>query len=94
MGHGRRAGSRRRAEAQRERLDMTDDAVERFELLYRRHFRAVLRYTLARVEPETAKDATAETFLVAWRRLPDAARSATSSLISAAPSVSALVTRC
>lgn len=50
---------------------MTDDAAERFELLYRRHFRAVLRYTLARVEPETAKDATAETFLIAWRRLPD-----------------------
>src|SRR5215469_5412335 len=50
---------------------MTDDAAERFELLYRRHFRAVLRYTLARVEPEAAKDATAETFLIAWRRLPD-----------------------
>jgi RNA polymerase sigma-70 factor (ECF subfamily) len=50
---------------------MTDDAAERFELLYRRHFRAVLRYTLARVEPEAAKDAAAETFLIAWRRLPD-----------------------
>ncbi len=50
---------------------MTDDAAERFELLYRRHFRAVLRYTLARVEPEAAKDATAETFLIAWRRLSD-----------------------
>jgi RNA polymerase sigma-70 factor (ECF subfamily) len=50
---------------------MTDDAAERFELLYRQHFRAVLRYTLARVEPENAKDATAETFLIAWRRLAD-----------------------
>lgn len=50
---------------------MTQDAAERFELLYRQHFRAVLRYTLARVEPETAKDATAETFLIAWRRLAD-----------------------
>jgi RNA polymerase sigma-70 factor (ECF subfamily) len=50
---------------------MTDDAAERFELLYRQHFRAVLRYTLARLEPESAKDATAETFLIAWRRLPD-----------------------
>src|SRR5215472_829538 len=50
---------------------MTDDAAERFEVLYRQHFRAVLRYTLARVEPESAKDATAETFLIAWRRLPD-----------------------
>jgi RNA polymerase sigma-70 factor (ECF subfamily) len=50
---------------------MTDDAAERFELLYRQHFRAVLRYTLARLEPESAKDATAETFLIAWRRLAD-----------------------
>jgi RNA polymerase sigma-70 factor (ECF subfamily) len=50
---------------------MTDDAAERFESLYRRHFRAVLCYTLARVEPEAAKDVTAETFLIAWRRLPD-----------------------
>lgn len=50
---------------------MTDDAAERFELLYRQHFRAVLQYTLARLEPESAKDATAETFLIAWRRLAD-----------------------
>jgi RNA polymerase sigma-70 factor (ECF subfamily) len=50
---------------------MTDDAAERFELLYRQHRRAVLRYTLARVDPESAKDATAETFLIAWRRFPD-----------------------
>ena len=50
---------------------MTDDAAERFELLYRQHFRAILRYTLARLEPESAKDAAAETFLIAWRRLAD-----------------------
>ncbi|HEV2375050.1 MAG TPA: sigma factor, partial [Streptosporangiaceae bacterium] len=50
---------------------MTDDAAERFELLYRQHRHAVLRYTLARVDPESAKDATAETFLIAWRRLSD-----------------------
>lgn len=50
---------------------MTDDAAERFELLYRQHFRAVLRYMLARLEPESAKDAAAETFLIAWRRLAD-----------------------
>lgn len=48
---------------------MTDR--ERFELLYRQHFRPVLRYALARLEPERAKDATAETFLIAWRRLSD-----------------------
>jgi RNA polymerase sigma-70 factor (ECF subfamily) len=53
---------------------MTDDAAERFELLYRRHFRAVLRYALARLDAESAKDATAETCLIAWRRLPDVPR--------------------
>ena len=50
---------------------MTDDATRRFEMLYREHIRAVLRYALARLEPESAKDVTAETFLIAWRRLPD-----------------------
>jgi RNA polymerase sigma factor (sigma-70 family) len=50
---------------------MTDGDKERFERLYRQNFRAVLRYALARLEPERAKDATAETFLIAWRRLPD-----------------------
>lgn len=46
-------------------------AAERFERLYREHFRAILRYTLARTDPETARDVTADTFLVAWRRLDD-----------------------
>ena len=50
---------------------MTDDAAERFELLYRQHFRAVLRFALARLDPESAKDAVAETFLIAWRRLAE-----------------------
>lgn len=50
---------------------MVADDSERFELLYRRHFRAVLRYALARLDPERAKGATAETFLIAWRRLDD-----------------------
>jgi RNA polymerase sigma factor (sigma-70 family) len=52
--------------------------VERFERLFTDHIDAVLGYALARVDPETAKDAAAETFLVAWRRLdnvPDPARS-------------------
>ncbi len=48
---------------------MADDDDERFEALYRQHFRGVLGYALARLEPERAKDAAAETFLVAWRRL-------------------------
>ena len=52
--------------------------VERFERLFTDHIDAVLGYALARVDPETAKDAAAETFLVVWRRLdevPDPARS-------------------
>ncbi len=48
---------------------MADDDAERFEALYRQHFRGVLGYALARLEPERAKDAAAETFLVAWRRI-------------------------
>lgn len=43
----------------------------RFELLYRETFRPVLRYALARVDAERAKDVVAETFLVAWRRLAE-----------------------
>jgi RNA polymerase sigma factor (sigma-70 family) len=48
---------------------LADDDAERFEALYRQHFRGVLGYALARLEPERAKDAAAETFLVAWRRI-------------------------
>lgn len=47
-----------------------DDAA-RFTRLYHDCYDRVLAYTLARVPPEQAVDATAETFLVAWRRLPD-----------------------
>ena len=36
---------------------MADDEREQFELVYRQNFRAVLRYALARVEPEAARDA-------------------------------------
>ena len=50
---------------------MADEDSERFEALYRQHFRGVLGYALARLEPERAKDACAEIFLVAWRRLGD-----------------------
>lgn len=51
--------------------DPERDDGERFELLYRRYFRVVLGYALARLEPERAKDVAAETFLIAWRRLRD-----------------------
>ncbi|HUJ56465.1 MAG TPA: sigma-70 family RNA polymerase sigma factor [Gaiellaceae bacterium] len=47
------------------------DERERFERLYREHFRAVLRFAAVRIDPERAKDVAAETFLVAWRRLED-----------------------
>jgi RNA polymerase sigma factor (sigma-70 family) len=50
---------------------LADHEAQRFEELYREHFRGVLGYALARLEPERAKDAAAETFLVAWRRLRD-----------------------
>jgi len=49
---------------------MADDR-DRFELIYREHFRAVLRFAAVRIDPERAKDVAAETFLVAWRRLDD-----------------------
>jgi RNA polymerase sigma-70 factor (ECF subfamily) len=50
---------------------------ERFEELFSEHFEAVLAYAMARADPETADDAVAETFVVAWRRfgeVPDQPR--------------------
>jgi RNA polymerase sigma-70 factor (ECF subfamily) len=46
---------------------------EQFTALFEQHHGAVLGYALRRVDPDTARDVTAETFLVAWRRLGDAA---------------------
>jgi RNA polymerase sigma-70 factor, ECF subfamily len=40
----------------------------RFEAAFRDHYQDVLAYALARADPDTAKDATAAAFLVAWRR--------------------------
>lgn len=50
---------------------MTEDDEQQFMTVYNRHFRAVLRYALARVNPELAKDVAAETFLIVWRRLDE-----------------------
>lgn len=50
---------------------MANRDSEQFEALYREPFRGVLGYALARLPPEQAKDAAAETFLVAWRRLDE-----------------------
>lgn len=44
------------------------DPDQDFTEFYRRRYDAVLRYALRRSDAETARDVTAETFLVAWRR--------------------------
>jgi len=50
-----------------------DDRERAFRELYAAHFDAVLGYALRRVNrPEDAGDVTADTFLVAWRRLAHA----------------------
>jgi RNA polymerase sigma-70 factor, ECF subfamily len=46
-----------------------------FERLYREFGPEVLAFCRRRVAPDMADDATAETFLVAWRRLSDVPRS-------------------
>ncbi len=50
-----------------------DERERAFRRVYATHFDAVLGYALRRVDrPEDAGDVTAETFLVAWRRLAHA----------------------
>jgi RNA polymerase sigma-70 factor (ECF subfamily) len=50
-----------------------DDREREFRALYAAHFDAVLGFALRRVDrPEDAGDVTADTFLVAWRRLAHA----------------------
>lgn len=49
-----------------------DLAEQRFSHLYSAHAREILGYALRRCsDPEDAADAVAETFLAAWRRLPE-----------------------
>lgn len=47
------------------------DVEDRFNALYRAHYRAVLRYATRRIDPDSVGDVVAETFLVAWRKLDD-----------------------
>jgi RNA polymerase sigma-70 factor (ECF subfamily) len=50
----------------------TEDAREYFRTIYDAKYRYVLAYALRRTPNEaSANDAVADTFLVAWRRLPD-----------------------
>lgn len=45
-----------------------EDRRKRFEEFFRDHYDAVLAYAASRADLDTAKDAVAATFLVAWRR--------------------------
>jgi RNA polymerase sigma-70 factor, ECF subfamily len=44
---------------------------QRFEGLYEQHFERVAAYLLARTDRDSAAEAVARTFEIAWRRLPD-----------------------
>jgi RNA polymerase sigma-70 factor (ECF subfamily) len=50
--------------------------VERFTAVYRAHHRQVYAYAVARAGRQQADEVVADTFLVAWRRLPALPRSA------------------
>jgi RNA polymerase sigma-70 factor (ECF subfamily) len=56
------------AERESRRRDREVAERRRFEAIFEEHFDAVLAYAVARADLETAADAVAETFLVAWRR--------------------------
>ena len=44
---------------------------QRFQALYRAHYEQVYMYFKRRTDIESARDGTADTFLVAWRRIDD-----------------------
>ena len=48
---------------------MEADRDRRFLCLYEAHHRAVYAYFKRRIDSESARDGTVETFLVAWRRI-------------------------
>ncbi|WP_232667290.1 RNA polymerase sigma factor [Pseudonocardia sp. TRM90224] len=50
---------------------MPDADSERFTRLYRDHYDRVHAYALRRAPSDVAREAVDETFLIAWRKLPD-----------------------
>jgi RNA polymerase sigma factor (sigma-70 family) len=50
---------------------VAESDADRFTRIYRETRPRVLGYALRRTSPDAARDAVAETFLVAWRRLAD-----------------------
>lgn len=48
-----------------------DERERQFELLFRDHREALLRYAARRVGPDRAEDVVADAFVVAWRRLAE-----------------------
>lgn len=71
---------------------VTDDQL-RFERLYRAHSFAVFTYARGRVGPNSAEDAAAETFAVAWRKLDSVPEPALPWLLATARRVSANMLR-
>ncbi len=47
----------------------TADTERRYRVVFDRYHRDVYAYFKRRIDADTAKDCTAETFLVAWRRI-------------------------
>jgi RNA polymerase sigma-70 factor (ECF subfamily) len=56
-----------------EMIEATSDASQsrRFQMLYRAHYEKVYMYFKRRTDIESARDGTADTFLVVWRRFDD-----------------------
>ena len=49
-----------------------EDDVRRFQAVYEQHYGAVAAYVRRRtIDPTDAQDAVADTFTIAWRRLPE-----------------------
>jgi RNA polymerase sigma factor (sigma-70 family) len=65
------AGSICNREAIRGQEKVMDSDRQRFERLFRQNYGAVVRYAVRRVGEGAAGEIVSETFLIAWRRLPE-----------------------